>query len=149
MAFADLDFLDKELPVITGAPHLFWGGIIATIIFTVSITWFVVNWGYRQRLRLGDERVKYANDVRDDIIRQFKDFKEEAGAGAGVIALTARIEQLETSFNKLTAADNAVRSAIGIAVRSSFVTDTISNLYSGTPHTLRDQAGARNDDRSQ
>ena len=141
------DFLEKEWPVIAGAPHLFWGGIIATILLTVPTTWFIVNWGYRQRLKLADERVKWANDVRDDIIRQFKDFKEDVGAGAGVVALTARIEQLETSFNKLTAADNEVRSAMGIAVGASpvgasSVTDTISDLYSNTPLALRDQAEA-------
>ena len=118
--------------MITGAPHLFWGGIIATIIFAVALTWCVVNWGYQQRLKLADERVKWANDVRDDIIRQFKDFKEDAGAGAGVVALTARIEQLETSFNKLTAADNAVRSAIGIAAGASAATG-ISGPLSNTP----------------
>src|ERR1700730_13697762 len=141
------DFLEKEWPVIAGAPHLFWGGIIATILLTVPTTWFIVNWGYRQRLKLADERVKWANDVRDDIIRQFKDFKEDVGAGAGVVALTARIEQLETSFNKLTAADNEVRSAMGIAVGASpagpsSVTDPISDLYSNPPLALRDQAEA-------
>jgi hypothetical protein len=90
-------FLGKGVAVITGAPHLVFAGIIAITVIAVSITWFLVNWGYRERLKLADERKAFANDVRDDIARQFKDFKEAAAAGAGIDALSARIEKLEAA----------------------------------------------------
>src|ERR1700730_5778752 len=81
------DFLEKEGPLITGAQQLFWGDIITAILLSAPTTWFVVNWGYRQRLKLADERETFANKVRDDIARQFKEFKEAVAAGAGNDAL--------------------------------------------------------------
>src|ERR1700730_15394481 len=81
------DFLEEEWPLIAGAPHLFWGGMITAILLSAPTTWFVVNWGYRQRLKLADERETFANKVRDDIARQFKEFKEAVGDGAGNDAL--------------------------------------------------------------
>jgi hypothetical protein len=93
----DFDFWEKELPVIRDAPHLFFGGIIATILFVVPLTWFVVNWGYGQRLKLADDRARWDKDVKDEIIRQFREFKEAEASRAGNDALIARIERLEAA----------------------------------------------------
>ncbi|HEY4849072.1 MAG TPA: hypothetical protein VIH87_15125 [Methylocella sp.] len=125
------DFLEKEWPLIAGAPHLFWGGIITAILLSAPTTWFVVNWGYRQRLKLADERETFANKVRDDIARQFKEFKEAVAAGAGNDALTARVAKLEASHNELTTANNAVLSVLGISFGTLAATessDSFSNI---------------------
>jgi hypothetical protein len=128
MGTADLDFLAKEWPVITGAPHLFWGGIITTIVFAVPLTWFVVNWSYKQRLKLADEREAFADKVKNDIASQFKDFKEAVAAGAGIDAITARVEKLEASHNELTAANDAVRSAMGVSVGRAVGTSAVTGI---------------------
>jgi hypothetical protein len=96
MGSAYFDFWEREWPVIREAPHLVFGGGIAITVLTVSITWVLVNWGYRQRLTLADEREAFAEKV-SDIARQFKDFKEAIAAGAGIDALTSRIERLEAA----------------------------------------------------
>ena len=63
--------------------------------------------------------------------KQFNDFKIEVMAGAGIDALTARVAGLETSLNELKAANNAARSAIGIAVGTLAATE-IGDSFSNT-----------------
>jgi hypothetical protein len=41
MGTADLDFWSKEWPVITGAPHLFFGGILIIIVPAIVVIWFL------------------------------------------------------------------------------------------------------------
>src|ERR1700730_6600059 len=91
MGMPDLDFWAKEWPVIRDAPHLVLGGIIIMIAITGSIIWLIINWGYRQRLKLAYEREAFADKVRNDIARQFNDFKGAAAAGVGIDALIARV----------------------------------------------------------
>jgi hypothetical protein len=126
MGSATLDFLAKEWPVIKDAPHLFIGGIIATIVLTVPIIWFVVNWGYRrqravseERLKLAAEKVESADRAKDEVGKQFHAYKEEVAAGAGYEALVGRIAKVEAAIENLSIANNAVRSAIGIATGAS------------------------------
>jgi outer membrane murein-binding lipoprotein Lpp len=75
---------------------------------------------FEARLKLADDRAAWANEVRDDIARQFKDFKAEiASGGAWKDALTARVATMGATIDKLEAANNAVRSAIGVSVGAS------------------------------
>jgi hypothetical protein len=67
---------------------------------------------FEVRLKLTDEKAGWANEVRDDIARQFNDFKADVAAGAGIGAVISRVEKLEASFSELTTASNAVRSAL-------------------------------------
>ena len=64
------------------------------------------------RLKLADDKAAAANEVRDDIARQFNDFKADVAAGAGFGAITTRVEKLEASFSELTTTSNAVRSVL-------------------------------------
>jgi hypothetical protein len=146
MGVADLDFLAKEWPVITGAPYLFVGAIIATIISAVPITWFIVSWGYRRqiavfedRLKLAAEKVELADRAKGDVEKQFHAYREAVAAGAGYDALAERVANVETAIEKLSAANNAVRSAIGIAIGASIATG-ISDSLSNTPLALRVEA---------
>jgi|ERR1700730_4542152 hypothetical protein len=138
MGMPDLDFWAKEWPVIRDAPHLVLGGIIIIIAITGSIIWLIINWGYRQRLKLAYEREAFADKVRDDIARQFNDFKGAAAAGVGIDALIARVAKLEASHNELTTADKAVSSAIGL-------TGIFSRETFGTP-SIRTDSARINDD---
>jgi hypothetical protein len=87
--------------VITGAPHLVFGGLIAIIVLVSSVTWFFVNWSYRRRiavfedrLKLADEKIAWANNVRDESIKAFKALNEFNELKAE-IAANARADALE------------------------------------------------------
>ena len=143
MGAADLDFLAKEW--ITGAPHLVFGGLIAIIVLVSSVTWFFVNWSYRRRiavfedrLKLADEKIAWANNVRDESIKAFKalnefnELKAEIAANARADALEVRVEYVETAVEKLSAANNAFRSVIGIATGASDASGISDSLFSNT-----------------
>jgi hypothetical protein len=128
----DLDFLAKEWPVITGAPHLVFEGIIAITVLVGSVTWFFVNWSYRHRiavfedrLKLADEKTAWANNVKDESVKAFKalnefnELKAVIAANARADTLKARVDYVETAVIKLEAANNAFRSVIGIATGAS------------------------------
>jgi hypothetical protein len=127
----DFDFWEKELPVINGAPHLFWGGIIATIVLTVPIIWFVINWGYRRQIATAAEKLELADRAKGEVERQFNAYKEEASAGADYGVLVERMAKVEAAIGELSTANNAVRSAIGISVGTSTATG-ISDSFANT-----------------
>jgi outer membrane murein-binding lipoprotein Lpp len=93
---------------------------------------------FEARLRFADDRAARANEVRDDIARQFKDFKADVVAGAGMDALTARVATIEAMIDKLAVANNAVRSAIGAARVSSTSSMSVNVSLSNSPLPLRD-----------
>jgi hypothetical protein len=101
---------------------------------------------FEDRLKFADERAARANEVRDDVIRQFQTYKAEvASANIENSALAATAAKIEAALDKLVTVTNETRSAIGIAVGASSVgassvTDTISDLYSNTPLVLREEA---------
>jgi hypothetical protein len=144
MGTADLDFLAKEWPVITGAPHLVFGGIITIIAFTGLIMWFLFSWSYRRqidglkaqsegtvaglngriavfedRLKGAAEAVGIANQARAEVERQFKTYKEEVAANAEKAALAVTEAKVDAAIDKLAAANSAVGSAIGAATIST------------------------------
>jgi hypothetical protein len=84
------------------------------------------------QMQLAARELAFERTSQDSFARQFNDFKIEVSAGAGIDALTARVAGLETSFNELAAANNAVRSAIGIAVGTLAATE-IGDSFSNTP----------------
>lgn len=101
--------------------------------------------GLESQLKLASGKVELADRAKDEVIRQFSDLKEEVAANAGKGPLAARMATVEAAIENFSAANNAVRSAIGIAVGASSVgassvTDTISDLYSNTPLVLREEA---------
>lgn len=110
---------------------------------------------FEAHLKFTAEKVVSANEARDGVIGQFQAYKAEVAANAGYLMPAAMMAKLEAALDKLVAADSAVGSAIAGAARisattamnaslspvgESSVTDTISDLYSNTPLTLRDQA---------
>jgi hypothetical protein len=101
---------------------------------------------FEDRLKFADERAVRANEVRDDVIGQFQTYKAEVvSANAGNSTLSATAAKLEATLDKLVAVTNETRSAIGVAVgassvRASYVADTISDLYSNSPLTIREEA---------
>jgi hypothetical protein len=143
MGFADLDFWAKEWPVIAGAQHLFIGAIIATIVLMVPIIWFVINWGYRrqiavseERLKLAAEKVELSDRAKDEVEKQFHAYKDEVAAGAAYDVLVERMAKLEAAIEELSIANNAVSSAITVAVRMSGATSMNASL-SSSPLPLR------------
>jgi len=90
------------------------------------------------QLQLAADKLELECGRQDSFSKQFNDFKIEVTAGAGIDALTARVAGLETSLNELEAANNAARSAIGIAVGTLAATE-IGVSFSNTPFlALRD-----------
>jgi hypothetical protein len=75
------------------------------------------------QLQLAADKLELERGRQDGLTRQFNDFKDEVAAGAGIDALTARVAELETSLNELATANNAARSAIGIAIGTLAATE--------------------------
>ena len=97
----DLDFLGKEWPVITGAPHLFFGAIIAIIIPSVLLIWFLFSWGYRLRfaakddqLAARDERLTHAKENQQDAELKSKDLQSEIEKLTTQLKAKASIEDI-------------------------------------------------------
>jgi hypothetical protein len=131
MAFEELDFWEKEWPVITGAPHLVFGGLFAIIVLVGSVTWFFVNWSYRHRiavfedrLKLADERVAWFKEVKDEVVkaieaeRQFKDLRADIIANIGH-DVQEKLAEVAASVKQLSAANSEARSAIAMAVSTA------------------------------
>jgi hypothetical protein len=91
------------------------------------------------QLQLAADKLELERERQDSLARQFNDFKVEVAAGAGIDALTARVAGLEISLDELATANNAVRSAIGIAVGTLAATET-SVSFSNTPIALQAEA---------
>jgi hypothetical protein len=144
MGTADIGFWEKELPVIIGAPHLFWGGILAITVSLGLLIWFLFNWGYRrelaglkkesegiiaglngrievfeERLKCASEKLDLANQARAEIERQFKTYKEEVATNVGKAALAVTEAKVDAAIDELAAANNAVSSAIASAATIS------------------------------
>ena len=145
--------------MITGAPYHFFGGIITITVLAVVIIWFLFNWVYRHRfaakddqLAARDERLAQAKEKQQDAEQRSKDLQSviekltaQLKANASIEDITVTASSAKTKVGELMIANNAVRSAIGIAVgacsvRASSVADTISDLYSNTPLVLREEA---------
>jgi hypothetical protein len=75
--------------------------MVPPLVIVAIAVWCFRGWQFDARLQLADKRAAWANEVRDEIIRQFKDFKEAVASGAGTDALTARISKLEAPLNAL------------------------------------------------
>jgi len=84
------------------------------------------------QLQLAADKLEFERRRHDSLATQLNDFKVEVVAGAGIDSLTARVAGLETSLNELSTANNAVRSAIGVAIGASAATG-ISGPLSNTP----------------
>jgi hypothetical protein len=84
------------------------------------------------QLQLAADKLEFERGRQDSFAKQFDAFKIEVTAGAGIDALTARVAGLEASLNELAAANNAARSAIGIAVGTLAATE-IGDSFSNTP----------------
>ena len=91
--------------------HL-WGAVLSTpyiMMPPIAIAAGWVGWwlrgiksegkiaGLEAESKLADRRAAWASEVRDDIARQFKEFKEAEASRAGNDALIARIERLEAA----------------------------------------------------
>jgi hypothetical protein len=158
----DPDTWKQQLATLMSAPYIIFPllAIVAAIVWWFRGTMFQSTIdGLREQikvleaqktifdaqLQLAANKSEFERWSQDGLARQFNDFKAEVMDGAGIGVIAARIEWLETALNELVAANNAVRSAIGIAigassVRASSVTDTVSDLYSNTPLVLREEA---------
>jgi hypothetical protein len=84
------------------------------------------------QLQLAADKLELERGSQVSFARQFNDFKTEVAAEAGLDALTARVAGMETSLNELVSANNAVSSAIGIAIGASAAAG-ISGPLSNTP----------------
>ena len=153
MDIPNLDTLAQNWRAFLNAPYI----IVPPVIIVAAIVWWFRGTmfqstisGLREQIKvfgaqktIFDEQLQLATDKlelergrQDSFAKQFKDFKEEIAAGAGISELTARVAGLETSLNELAVANKAVRSAIGIAVGTLAATE-IGDSFSNTPLALR------------
>jgi hypothetical protein len=91
------------------------------------------------QMQLAAKELELERGRQDSLARQINDLKAEVTAGVGIDALTARVAGLETSFNELATANNAVRSAFGIVVGTLAATE-LSDSFSNTPLALQTEA---------
>jgi hypothetical protein len=91
------------------------------------------------QMQLAEKELAFERTSQDSLARQFNDFKVDITAGAGIDTLTARVAGLETSLKEIAVANNAVRSAIGIAVGTLAATE-IGDSFSNTPLGLQAEA---------
>ncbi|HEY8650534.1 MAG TPA: hypothetical protein VIL70_06425 [Chthoniobacterales bacterium] len=96
---------------------------------------------FNARLQLAAEKASLADEAKDELERQFQTYKAEVAAKAGNGAFDARIAKVEASIEKLAAANNAVRSAIGVAAGVFTVTGS-NDSFANTPLAMRVQAEA-------
>jgi len=95
--------------------------------------------GLEERLKLAAEKVAWANEARDEVERQFQALKVEISVQPENSVIAARVATLEAALEKLSTANNAVSSAMGVAIGSSAATG-IDNSLANTPLTLRVEA---------
>jgi hypothetical protein len=148
------DFLAKEWPVISGAPYHFFGGIITITVLTVAIIWFLFNWVYRHRFAAKDdqlaareERLTQAKEKQQDAEQKSKDLQSviekltaQLDAKASIEEITITASSAKTKVGELMIANNAVRSAIGIAIGASSATGITDMSFQNTPLVLREEA---------
>jgi hypothetical protein len=130
------DTWKQQWEAFMNAPYI----IITPSLIIAVATWWIRGWQvrvYKERLQLASERTAFANEAKDDVIRQFNDLKAEA-AKAGNGALAARVANVEAAIEKLSVANNAVRSAIGITNNISAV-NSMNVSLSTTPLPLLDE----------
>jgi hypothetical protein len=90
---------------------------------------------FEDRLKFADERAAHADEVRDDVIRQFQTYRTEVdAANIGNSALSATAAKLEAALDKLVAATNEARSAIGVGASAA---TGIDDSFSKTPLAAR------------
>jgi hypothetical protein len=85
----------------------------------VAITTIVVWWFrgfqikiFERQLKLAADKVDLADRAKDEVERQFRAYKEEVASKVGNGALSARVTNVEAALAELSAASNAVRSAL-------------------------------------
>lgn len=140
MGLTDLDFVAKEWPMITGAPHLFFGGIFVIAVFEGMALWLLFSWVYRRhidgmkaqfagqnagligrievyedRLKCAAEKVELANRAKAEVETQFNDLRAEISATAENGTLAERVANVEAAIGKLSAANTAIGVAVGIS----------------------------------
>jgi hypothetical protein len=92
---------------------------------------------FEDRLKFADERAAHADEVRDDVIRQFQTYRAEVDvANIGNSALSTTAAKLEAALDKLVSATNEARSAIGVDGGASATTGIDDSLSKG-PLALR------------
>ena len=79
--------------------------------------------GQRERIALFDDRLKFAadkaasaNQAKDEVEKQFQAYKAEVARNTGQTSLAARAAKVNAAIEELSAANNAVSSAIGVAL---------------------------------
>ena len=84
---------------------------------------------FEDRLTLASEKVEAANQAKAEVERQFQVYKSDVEANKEHRELAATAAKVDAAIEKLSAANNEVRSAVGIP----------SVSLSDTPLPLRDQ----------
>jgi len=79
--------------------------------------------GQRERIALFDDRLKFAadkaasaNQAKEEVEKQFQAYKAEVAGNAGQTSLAARAAKIDAAIEELSAANNAVSSAVGVAL---------------------------------
>jgi hypothetical protein len=126
--------------------------IITAIIIIALAIWGAMRWRYsgiiekkdasiavyEDRLKIAAEKVDLADRAKNEVEKQFRAYKEEVVAGGGYDALAERVANVEAAIEKLAAANNAVRSAIGIV--GTLAATEISDSFPNPPLALQAEA---------
>jgi cell division septum initiation protein DivIVA len=123
-----------------GAPHLFFGGILAITVPSVLLIWFLFHWGYRrqidglkdqfagqkeqfaamgQRLALAQDSAQVAEQTSKDLRSVIEKLEAQLKTKASSEDIAVTISSAKTKAGELVSASNAVSSAIAIAARVS------------------------------
>ena len=141
MDVPNLDTLEQEWKAFLSAPYI----ITPLIVVAGVIGWWLRGIksgrkidGLEADSKLADKRAAWAIELKDEAIkaieaeRQFKDSRADIIASSGNDSLAERLVKVEAAVEKLSVANNAARSAIGIAVGTLAATE-IGDSFSNTP----------------
>jgi hypothetical protein len=95
MGSAYFDFWEKEWPVIRDAPHLFFGGIIATGL----IVWLFVRWIHKEQFATRDQRVAFAQERAQAAEQKGKDLQSEIEKLAAQLNANASPEDIAATMS--------------------------------------------------
>jgi len=126
----------QQLAAFMSYPYIMLTGIA----ITAGIVWWFRGFQikiFEDRLKLAADKVELADRAKNEVETQFRAYKDEIATGGGKDALIERVANVEAAIEKLSAANNAVRSAIGAARISSTSSMSVDVSLSNSTLPLR------------
>jgi hypothetical protein len=166
----DLQEIQKEWPVISGAPWLFAGAVLVAAMLIWLFLWIIhrsqiagknstiqareaqlesQTAGLKeqigiveQRLKLASEKAEIASVANVELEKRFQAYEAQVGAKADYASLSALAEKVEAAMRDAAAANNAVSSTLSATLHTTDVQDVASfSVDAGEYGAVKDMGG--------